>query len=119
MKKAFELLPFILGAYEFLSHAIPTDKNYSIVRKVGSVLVSISELFNRVGKKPGAVSLILIVTLSTLSCSVIKDTKCASLKYVSVTYITKDNVAYTVQVPYCDTIITSKSILELRKTVKK
>lgn len=51
---------------------------------------------------------ILFSVLLLQSCSLLKQTGCKSVKYVPVTYMTKDSTFYTINLPYCDTIVSNK-----------
>lgn len=56
--------------------------------------------------------LILAIGLSVASCKVVQNIECLSKKTVPVTFIGQNGIPYTVDVPYCDTIL-------IKSTTKK
>lgn len=122
MKTIINFLPFVLGAYELLAHAIPTEKNHSLLNKIFTTLSALSNMLN-ITKKSGGRGLPLLTAAACLafafsSCKVIKSIDCKSVKYVKVTYVSKAGNFYTLDVPYCDTVILKTDNLPDTATLK-
>lgn len=63
-----------------------------------------------------ALMIMLFILLS--SCKTLKGFDCVSKKYIPITYIDNNDKAYTVIVPYCDTVRIKKAIPDTTALMK-
>jgi hypothetical protein len=117
MNKVVDFLPYILGAYEVISHIVPTKNNNSILHKVFKILAAVSTVLNREKKSgkpfPNVLPLLILITVSLTACETVK-TSCVHQSFKTVTILLPDSSYQTVQLPFCDTIRFSKVPKELK-----